>query len=57
VNFTCTVATIMSLLGYMPPHGTVIVVPKAAAAQYSPMVQAKARRCARRFGIELREGE
>jgi hypothetical protein len=54
---TCTVAAIIAVLGYMPPPGTVITVPKAATAHYSSWQQAKAKRCARRYGIELREGE
>lgn len=54
---TCTVAAIIALLGYMPPKGTVITVPKAEAQQYSPMQQRAAKRCAARYGIMLREAE
>lgn len=51
---TCTVAAIIAMLGYMPPKGTVITVPKQAAQQYTIVQQYKAKRCAARHGIELR---
>lgn len=51
---TCTVAAIIAVLGYMPPKGTIITVPKEAAGQYTIVQQYKARRCAARYGIELR---
>lgn len=53
----CTVAFIVSLLNYMPPPGTVITIPKETAAQYSPAIQAKARRCAARYKITLEVGK
>jgi hypothetical protein len=53
----CTVAAIVYLLGYMPSRGTVITVPRVHAEKYSIAQQAKAIRCARRYGIELREGD
>jgi hypothetical protein len=53
----CTVAAIVALLGYMPPPGTVLTIPKEMAAQYSVTHQAKAQRCARKYGIELRVSE
>lgn len=54
---TCTVAAIVSLLGYMPPKGTEIVIPRSAVAQYSTVQQIKARICARRYGIKYRIDE
>jgi len=53
----CSVAFFVWVLGYMPKPGTVITVPKAQADQYSIAEQYKARRCARRYGIELRVSE
>lgn len=53
----CTVAAIVYLLGYMPEPGSVLTVPKVHADKYSIATQAKARRCARRYGIELRVSE
>lgn len=53
----CTVATIVWLLGYMPHKGAVLIFTKEQAAQYTPVEQLKAKRCMRRFGIELRVGE
>lgn len=48
---TCTAAAIIALLGYMPPAGTVITIPRSAISQYSTVQQIKARMCARRHGI------
>lgn len=53
----CTVAAIVAVLGYMPPKGTVLTIPKETAAQYSIVQQAKAQRCANKYGIELRIGQ
>lgn len=53
----CTVAFIAHLLGYMPAPGTIIIVPKYHAAKYSPSMQAKAIKCAGRYGITLTEGK
>lgn len=53
----CTVGFIVYLLGYMPEPGSVLTVPKVHAAKYSIATQAKALRCARRYGIELRVSE
>lgn len=49
---TCTAAAIIALLGYMPPKGTVIIVPRSAVRQYSTFDQVKAKLCARRHGIK-----
>lgn len=49
---TCTVAAIVALLGFMPPKGTVITVPKSALAQYSAAKIAAAKFCAARHGIK-----
>ena len=54
---TCTVATIVSLLGSMPPPGTVIIIPRSAVAQYTAVQQLKAKLCARRYGIQWRIDE
>lgn len=54
---TCTVAAIISLLGSMPPKGTVITVPRSSIAQYSIADQVKAKLCARRYGIRWRIDE
>lgn len=54
---TCTVAAIVALLGYMPPKGTEIVIPRSAVSQYSTVQQIKARICARRYGIKYRIDE
>lgn len=51
---TCTIAAIIAVLGYMPPKGTVITIPKESAQQYTPYQQYRAKRCAARHGIELR---
>ncbi len=53
----CTVAAIIALLGYMPPKGTVITVPKSMVSQYTVTQQVKARLCAARYGIRLRVDE
>jgi hypothetical protein len=53
----CTVAAIVSMLGSMPPRGTVITVPRSAVAQYSVAQQITARICAKRYGIQWRIDE
>jgi len=53
----CTIAAIVSLLGAMPPKGTVITVPRSMLQQYSTADQIKARLCARRYGIQYRIDE
>lgn len=50
----CSVAAVIALLGYMPPKGTVITVPKSAMSQYTYVQRLKARVCARRYGIKWR---
>ncbi len=47
----CTVAAIVSFLGYMPPRGTVITVPRLRLIELSPAHKAKAERCANKYGI------
>lgn len=54
---TCTVAAIIATLGYMPPQGTEIVIPRSAIVQMSATKQIKARICARRYGIKWRIDE
>ena len=48
----CTVAAIIAFLGFMPPKGTVISIPRSAVNQISVMGQLKAKLCARRHGIK-----
>lgn len=57
MTIACTVAAIVSMLGSMPPKGTVISVPRSAVSQYSVTQQIKARICARRYGIQFRIDE
>lgn len=47
----CTAAAIISLLGYMPPPGTTITVPRSAINKYTVTQQLKAKVCAKRHGI------
>jgi hypothetical protein len=47
----CTVAAVIAFLGYMPPRGTVITVPKSAITQYTPRQIARAQACASKHGI------
>jgi hypothetical protein len=47
----CTVAAVIAFLGYMPPRGTVITVPRSQVSQYTPKEVATAKGCAGRFGI------
>lgn len=49
---SCTVAAIVSLLGYMPPKGTVISVPASQVQKYSNVKIAAAKACANRYGIK-----
>ncbi len=53
----CTIAAIISVLGYMPPKGTVITVPRSAVSQLTYADQMKARLCARKYGIQYRIDE
>jgi hypothetical protein len=50
----CTVALIVSILGYMPPPGTVIVVPKSVEQSYPPAMRWQAMRCARKYKITIK---
>ncbi len=47
----CTVAAIVYLLGYMPPRGTTITVPRSKIVELSPTQKTKAERCANKYGI------
>lgn len=47
----CTVAAIVAWLGYMPPRGTVITVPRSRIVELTPPQKAKAEACARKYGI------
>jgi hypothetical protein len=53
----CTVAAIVAFLGYMPPKGTVITVPRSKIVELSPSQKAKAERCANKYGIAWRVDE
>lgn len=54
---TCTVAAIVSMLGSMPPPGTVITVPRSKVSEYTTVQQIKAKVCAKRYGIQWRIDE
>jgi hypothetical protein len=54
---TCTAAAILALLGYMPPEGTVITIPRSMVAKYTTLQLTKARICARRHGIKWQIAE
>lgn len=54
---TCTVAAIIHLLGYMPPRGTEIVVPRSMVGQYTYTQRIKAIACAARYDIKWRIDE
>jgi hypothetical protein len=54
---TCTVAAVIATLGFMPPKGTEIVVPRSALHDVSIIKQTAAKACARRYGIKWRIGE
>lgn len=53
----CTVAAIVSVLGSMPPPGTVITVPRSQVQQMTVAQQLKAKLCAARYGIKWRINE
>lgn len=54
---TCTAAAIIAFLGYMPPKGTVITVPRSQVSQLTKSQQLKAKVCARRYGVRWRIDE
>ncbi len=54
---TCTLAAIVYFLGSMPEPGTVITVPRSSVARMTITQQAKARMCARKYGIQWRIDE
>lgn len=47
----CTMAAIISALGYMPPPETVIAVPRSKVAQMTVAQQVKAKACALKYKI------
>jgi len=53
----CTVAAVIAFLGFMPPKGTEIVVPRSALRDFSIVKQTAAKVCARRHGIKWRIDE
>jgi hypothetical protein len=53
----CTVAAVVAFLGYMPPRGTVITVPRSRLVELSPSQRAKAERCAEKYQIEWKIDE
>lgn len=53
----CTAAAIIAFLGYMPPKGTEIVIPRSQVSTYSQVQQSQAKRCAARHGIAWRIDE
>lgn len=50
----CTTATIVYLLGSMPPKGTVVSVPRSALAHYTSRQIERAKACAGKYGIRWR---
>lgn len=57
VVLTCTIAAVIAFLGYMPPKGTEIIVPRSEVAKYSMAQRVKARLCAAKHGIKWRIDE
>lgn len=53
----CTIALIVSIFGYMPPPGTIIIVPKTVEQSYPAAMRWRAVRCAKKYKIELRGEE
>lgn len=55
---TCSVAAIIAFLGYMPPKGAVVVIPRSTISQMSVYQKVRARLCAERYGIKwkIQEG-
>ena len=47
----CTVAAVVYFLGYMPPRGTVITVPRSRIVELKPAQKARAERCAAKYGL------
>lgn len=50
----CSVAAIVWFLGYMPPAGTVIAVPRSKVAPLSEKERKAGERCARKYEIKWR---
>lgn len=53
----CTVAAVVAFLGFMPPKGTQIIVPRSQLSQYTHAQQSLARRCAGKYGIQWKVDE
>lgn len=53
----CTVAAITYYLGYMPPSGTVITVPRSKYVELKPAERTRAERCAKKYGLAWRIDE
>lgn len=53
----CTVAFISSLLGYMPPPGTVITIPRSLEQSATFIQKIEAKRCLRKYGIKWHIGD
>jgi hypothetical protein len=53
----CTVAAIVSILGYMPPPGTEIVVPRSQYVAANSAFRHRAERCATKYKIKWRIDE
>lgn len=53
----CPAGAVIKLLGYMPPPGTEIVVPRSMVGQYSYRQRIKAQVCAKLYGLTWRIDE
>lgn len=47
----CSVAAFVWFLGYMPPQGTVIAVPRSRVAPLTEQQRKRGEACARKYGI------
>ena len=50
----CTIAFITQLLGYMPPVGTIITIPKHVEQSATFVQRVQAQRCLKKYGISWR---
>ena len=50
----CTLAFIASVLGYTPPPGSVITIPRHLEQSATFIQKIEAKRCLRRYGIKWR---
>lgn len=53
----CTIAVIVSVLGYQPAPGETVLVPRSLVNQHTRIERAKAKLCARLHGIKWKIDE